>query len=142
MKGAQQSIDIEATPEQVWDLITDFESYPSFVPNQTGARLLSKGEGRWRVEFELSIARKLRYTLDLTGERGKGLRWTLVEGDMMKGNEGGWHLTPLPDGRTRATYEISVELKGFVPASVTNLLVQQTLPKNLEAFKAEAERRA
>lgn len=148
MKGAQHSIEISATPEQVWDLIVDFESYPSFVPNQIAARVISKSDPKgdpkseWRVEFELQIAKKLRYTLDLGGERGRSLRWHLVDGDMMKTNEGGWTLTGLPDGTTRATYEISVELKGFVPASVTNLLMQRTLPANLKAFKDEAERRA
>lgn len=142
MKGAQHSIEISATPEQVWDVLVDFASYPSFVPNQTAARVISKSETTWRVEFELLIAKKLRYTLDLQGERGRSLRWHLVDGDMMKTNEGGWALTALPDGTTRATYEISVELKGFVPASVTNLLVAQTLPANLQAFKDEAERRA
>ena len=142
MKGAQQSIDIAASPDQIWELLVDFESYPSFVPNQTGARVLSRADGQWRVEFQLSIARKPKYTLDLKGERGRTLRWTLVEGDMMKGNEGGWSLESLPDGGTRATYNIAVELKGFVPASVTNLLVAQTLPANLKAFKDEAERRA
>jgi ribosome-associated toxin RatA of RatAB toxin-antitoxin module len=142
MRGTKQSIEIAATPELVWDVIVDFESYPSFVPNQTGATIIERAEGRWRVEFALSIAKRLRYTLDLEGERGRTLRWHLVDGDMMKENEGGWLLEPLPDGRTRATYDIAVELKGFVPASVTNLLVAQTLPANLQAFKDEAERRA
>jgi ribosome-associated toxin RatA of RatAB toxin-antitoxin module len=142
MRGTKQSIEIAATPEQVWDVIVDFESYPSFVPNQTGATVIRRGDDRWRVEFELSIAKKLRYTLDLEGERGRTLRWHLVDGDMMKENEGGWLLEALPDGRTRVTYDIAVELKGFVPASVTNLLVAQTLPANLEAFKSEAARRA
>ncbi len=141
MQAAQHSVDIAATPDQVWDVIVDFESYPAFVPNQTAVRILSRAEGRWRAEFELQVAKRLRYTLELVGERGKSLRWHLVEGDMMKTNEGGWLLTALPDGTTRAAYDISVELKGFIPTSITKMLVQQTLPANLKAFKDEAERR-
>jgi ribosome-associated toxin RatA of RatAB toxin-antitoxin module len=141
MAEARQSIDIDVRPDQLYELITDFESYPAFVPNQSAARVLKREGDRWRVEFELSVARKLRYTLDLEGVPGRSVRWTLVQGDMMKSMTGGWRLEELPDGRTRAEYAIDVELSGFVPRSVSNKLIQFTLPSNLEAFKREAERR-
>ncbi len=141
MAEARQSIDIDVRPDQLYDLITDFESYPAFVPNQSAARIVQREGDRWRVEFELSVARKLRYTLDLEGVPGRSVRWTLVQGDMMKAMTGGWRLEALPDGRTRAEYALDVELSGFVPRSVSNKLIQFTLPANLEAFKREAERR-
>ncbi|MEZ4467163.1 MAG: SRPBCC family protein, partial [bacterium] len=93
MAEATHSVVIDAPPEAVYRLVTDFESYPSFVPNQVGARILSSGSAdAWQVEFELSVARKLRYTLDLTGVPGRSVRWTLVAGDMMEQNVGGWTL--------------------------------------------------
>lgn len=141
MKGASHSIEINASPEEVYEVLVDFEAYPGFVPNQTGARVLSREGDVWRVRFELSVVKKLAYTLELRGTPSLSLRWTLIEGDMMKANEGGWLLLALPDGRTRATYDIAVELKGFIPSSVTNSLVSTTLPANLKAFKDEAERR-
>lgn len=137
----RQSIEIDATPEQVYDVIVDFERYPSFVPNQSGARILHQDADRWEVEFELQIVKRLSYTLMLSGERGKSLRWQLVRGDMMKKNDGGWLLEALPDGRTKATYDIEVGMKGFVPKSISTKLVGTTLPENLKAFKREAERR-
>ena len=142
MNGARHAIEIQASADQVYDVIVDFASYPGFVPNQSATRVISSDGDRWRVEFELSVVKKLHYTLDLTGVRARTVEWTLVEGDMMKANTGRWLLEPLPDGRTRATYEISVELRGFVPRSVSNALIEKTLPANLEAFKREAERRA
>lgn len=141
MPDARQSIDIDARPDQVYDLIVDFGSYPNFVPNQSAARILSRDGDRWRVEFELSVARRLHYTLDLVGEPGRSLRWSLVSGDMMRSMSGGWTLEELAGGRTRATYELDVELSAFVPRSVARLLVERTLPSNLQAFKREAERR-
>lgn len=141
MKAARHSVEIDVAPERVYDLIVDFPSYPGFVPNQSAARVLAHEGNRWRVEFELSVARRLRYVLDLVGEPGRSVTWTLVEGDMMKRNDGGWRLEPLPGGRTLAHYEISVELKGFVPTSVARILIERTLPDNVGAFKAEAERR-
>lgn len=142
MKSAVRSIEIDVPIDRVYALLVDFRSYPGFVPAQTRADVLEAGDGRWRVDFQLSVARKLDYILDLTGEAPKTLSWTLVEGDMMQKNHGGWTLEPIDDGkRTRATYRLAVELKGFVPRSVTQALVERTLPATLEAFKKEAERR-
>ncbi|MCB9545063.1 MAG: SRPBCC family protein [Myxococcales bacterium] len=142
MAEATHSVVIEAPPEAVYGLVTDFESYPSFVPNQVGARIVSaEGEHAWQVEFELSVAKKLRYTLDLKGDPGRSVRWTLVAGDMMEQNVGGWTLEALPGGKTRATYAIDVKLRGFVPRSISRALIERTLPANLDAFKREAERR-
>lgn len=142
MKSAVRSIDIDVPIDRVYALLVDFASYPDFVPNQTRARVLDAADGRWRVDFQLSVARKLDYVLDLEGEAPTRLTWTLVEGDMMKQNDGGWTLEPIDDGaRTRATYRLEVELEGFVPRSVTRILIERTLPATLEAFKKEAERR-
>lgn len=47
MKGIETAIDIDATPEQVWDVLTDFSAYPEWNPRMVitgrptlGARLL------------------------------------------------------------------------------------------------------
>ncbi|MCB9521810.1 MAG: SRPBCC family protein [Myxococcales bacterium] len=142
MNVARHTVEIDAPPDRVYALITDFPAYPGFVPNQSATTVLSHdGDAQWRVRFELSVARKLNYVLDLQGTPGERLEWRLVEGDMMKANEGRWILQPLPGGRTQATYELEVALKGFVPRSVSRLLIERTLPANMQAFKEEAERR-
>ncbi len=139
--NAGHSVEVDVSPDRFYELVTDFETYPNFVPNQSGARILSHEGDRWRVEFELSVAKKLTYVLDLEGVPGRSLGWTLVSGDMMKENEGGWTIEALPDGRTRATYRLDVALKGFVPRSIAQALIERTLPANMEAFRLEAERR-
>ena len=141
MKTVTQTVDINVTPERFYTLLTDFESYPDFVPNQSSVTVMSTSDHRWRVEFELSVVRKLSYTLDLVGVPGESLKWYLVEGDMMKTNTGGWTLETLASGQTRAHYDIDVTCAGFVPRSVARKLIERTLPSNLAAFKGEAERR-
>lgn len=144
MKSAVQSIEVGVSPDRFYALITDFERYPDFVPHQTDARVIVAEPDRdhWRVAFELTIVKKLRYTLDLKGESGRSLEWTLVEGEWMKATLGGWTLEALDDGkRTLATYRVDIDVDGFVPRTVTNTLAERTLPSTLEAFKKEAERR-
>ena len=141
MEAVNRSIEIGVSPDRLYQLLTDFDSYPDFVPNQSAVRVIESKINAWRIEFELSVVRKLRYTLDLVGEPGRSLRWSLVEGDMMKTNIGGWTLEELNTGGTKATYEIAVAFRGFIPKSVAKRLIERTLPSNLEAFKGEAERR-
>ena len=142
MEAVKQSVEINVSPHRLYEVLTDFEAYPGFVPNQSAVKILQSEDNRWRVQFELSIVKKLTYTLDLVGEPGRSLRWFLVEGDMMKSNTGGWTLEENDAGHTLAKYEIEVLFGGFVPKSVSRSLIQKTLPSNLAAFKQEAERRA
>jgi len=141
METSRSSIEVDVPPTEFYRVLIDFECYPDFVPNQSKAKVLDTSDDRWRVAFELQVIRRLAYSLDLIGTPGKGLSWTLVKGDMMKKNIGGWLLEETQGGGTLATYEIAVELKGFVPSSITRRLVATTRPANLKAFKAEAERR-
>ncbi len=135
------TVEVDVPPERMYALVTDFESYPSFVPNQSAVRVVQREGDDWNVEFELKVAKRLTYELALRGVPGESLRWSLVAGDMMDKTEGGWRFEALPEGRTQAHYEIDVELAGFVPRSVTRALIERTLPANVHAFKLEAERR-
>ena len=73
--------------------------------------------------------------------RRSAIRWTFVKGELMRDNHGSWTLEPTPDGKTRATYTIEVGVGPLVPRSIVNMLVDQSLPKLLEAFKKRAESR-
>ena len=48
MKAARRSVEIEVSPARFYALLIDFESYPGFVPNQSSARVVEQGAGRWR----------------------------------------------------------------------------------------------
>ena len=51
-------------------------------------------------------------------------------------------LEPLDEGRrTRATYCIDLDVGMFIPKSVLNTIVGNSLPATLAAFKREAEAR-
>jgi ribosome-associated toxin RatA of RatAB toxin-antitoxin module len=63
----------------------------------------------------------------------------MLEGSF-KSNEGGWTLEPIDGGRrTRATYEVDLDVGMFVPGSVMKTIVEQDLPRTLAAFKGRAE---
>lgn len=139
MAGASKSIDINASIEKVFGIIVDYEKYPEFLDEQTGAKVLSRNGNVVDCEFKLKVIKEITYTLRLTETKPTALKWSMLKGEMMKSNDGGWQLESLGDNKTRATYSADIGLGMLVPKTVANMLIEQTLPKTLEAFKKRAE---
>ncbi|MFZ5481849.1 MAG: type II toxin-antitoxin system RatA family toxin [Myxococcota bacterium] len=141
MPTARRSIDVDVPPAALMRVITDFASYPRFLTDMEEATVLRSEPGDWTVKFAVRIIRRIEYTLRLRQLSETRLRWSLVEG-AFKSNDGGWELDALDGGtRTRATYELSIDLGMFVPGSVLKTLLEHNLPATLEAFKRRAEKR-
>ncbi len=139
MPWAERSIEIDAPPESVWEVITDFESYPEFLSDMRSVRVASRSERGATVRFELDLIKRVRYTLAFEADPPRRLAWSLVRGDFMRRNEGSWELQELEGGRTRATYRIALALGAIVPSSITTRLAAERLPETLEAFKRRIE---
>jgi coenzyme Q-binding protein COQ10 len=140
MPSATRTVEIDAPPSAVMGVITDFESYPSFLPDMKEARILRHSEHEWDVAFALALIRDLHYTLRLVQSSPLSIRWSLVDG-AFQANDGRWELQPRGQG-TFASYTISIQVGTFLPGSIVKGLVERSLPDTLSHFKAEAERRA
>ncbi len=139
MSHATASIDIEAPIKQVFEVISDFEAYPDFLP-ETREVVIEKQSGKQaRVTFKINLIKKISYTLDIKLNPPSGLSWSLVEGDMMKANNGQWKLQETKKGVTKATYEIDMDLGGIVPKAISNKLIGSNLPTMMKQFKERVE---
>ena len=142
MPAAERTIEVDAPPEVLMATILDFEAYPAFLPETREARILLQAPDVWEVRFTVQVIRPLTYTLRLVRTGPTSLDWTLVEG-VFTSNDGGWRLEPLDGGRRcLASYRLDVRVGMFVPGNIVRSLVETSLPRTLERFKAEAERRA
>lgn len=139
MPAASRSIVIEVPPAALMRVITDWSSYPRFLPDMEETTLIRGQDGDWTVKFAVRIIRRVEYTLRLVREGETRLRWSLVEG-AFKSNDGGWDLEPVAGGaHTRATYTVDIDLGMFIPGSVLKTLLEHNLPATLAAFKKRAE---
>ena len=142
MAQASRSIVIDVTPDQLFDVIVDFEKYPEFLPEVKKAKI-DAGQGAIQeVTYNVDIkAKVIKYTLRHTSDRPNKLSWTMIRGEMMKGNDGSWALKPGPrPGTTEATYTIDLKLSSLVPGFIERALAEQSLPGLLQNFKARAEK--
>jgi hypothetical protein len=113
-------IDVDAAPQQVLDVLCDFESYPKWARSMKEARIVERDpEGRAaRVEFHVApgLLPEMRYVLAYT-YTDDGLAWDYVEGDL-KDIRGSYTVQPR-DGSSHVTYHLAIDpgrlpLPGFV----------------------------
>ncbi|RPH71241.1 MAG: SRPBCC family protein [Myxococcaceae bacterium] len=141
MPAATRSIVIDTPPERLFDVIVDYDRYAEFLPEVKEARSRNRKGNEVDVDYGIDVVKRIHYTLHHVEERPRSVRWTFVKGELMRDNHGDWTLEATPDGKTRATYTIEVGVGPLVPRSIVNMLVDQSLPKLLEAFKKRAEAR-
>jgi ribosome-associated toxin RatA of RatAB toxin-antitoxin module len=139
MAKTERSVVIRASPEKVFEVISDFEKYPEFLPEVKKVKVESAQGGIKDVTYTIDIKAKLiSYTLRHTPKPPHELSWTMVRGEMMKGNDGAWVLKPVAEG-TEATYKIDLRLGALVPSMVERKLAEQSLPGLLGNFKKRIE---
>jgi len=140
MPGVSKSIEINASPDEVYRVIIDFDSYTDFLPEVERIAIDTLSETEWRVDYQVRVIKKIEYTLALKGTPGKELSWELVAGGgPMKSNRGAWTLEEIDGGGTKATYALEVTFGRLVPKSLQNTLAAASLPSMLGRFKKRIE---
>jgi coenzyme Q-binding protein COQ10 len=141
MAQASKSIVIDVPPEKFFEVVTDYEKYAEFLPEVKKVKV-EAGQGAIKeVTYTVDIkAKVINYTLKHTADRPARMTWTMIKGEMMKGNDGSWTLKPSANGGTEATYSIDLKLSALVPGFIEKVLAEQQLPGLLANFKARAEK--
>lgn len=139
MPKASKSIEIDVPIDFFFSVVVDFDRYEEFIPEMKSSRVDRKEGNVYVASFTLDLIKKIDYTLELTANPPDRVEWKLVSGNLMSLNSGDWKLEKLGDEKIRATYSEELKLGALVPKSITNLLVEQSLPKMLKQFKQRAE---
>jgi ribosome-associated toxin RatA of RatAB toxin-antitoxin module len=109
---------IEASPQEVLDVIADVESSPKYTSAQQSAEILDTHDGRpRRVKMKVKsagIADELVIAYTFAGDV---VSWSLVSAKQLKRQDGRYTLTPEGD-KTRVKFELTVDpsvpLPGFL----------------------------
>jgi coenzyme Q-binding protein COQ10 len=139
MAEASRTVVIDAPPEKVFGIISDYDKYAEFLPEVKRIHTSDRTGNEVKVHYQVEVMKTIKYTLKMHEQPPHKVTWSFVEGDFMKDNHGSWVLEPTGEGKTRATYTIEMRLGALVPGSIVKALVETSLPKMLEAFKKRAE---
>lgn len=144
LRWAENTIEIAATPEEVFDAITDYETFPGWQSAVLGIEVAERDERSGLgeiVKYEVDgKIRTIRYTLRYHYDRPGKISWDFLEGQGINKMDGGYDLRESGAG-TSATYRVGIDVSG-VPGPILKRTHKATIKKANEDLKAEAERRA
>lgn len=114
----RSTIDIDADPGVVLDIIADFEAYPQWAEQVRNAIVLVEDGDGWadQVEYVLEAGvindtYVLEYDWDGIEADGTGyVSWHLVRAGILKALDGTYRLSAIESG-TRVVYDLEVDLK-------------------------------
>ena len=137
------SAEIQAPIDEVFAVAADVEGSPRWQPEIKVADVRERdGDGRQVLVHTETDAKVRRLGADLrfSYQEPTGLRWVQEEGDL-KSIEGSWSFEDLGDGRTRATYEMTVDLGRMLGMVIRGPLVDvlrkqlvESMPGKLKGF--------
>jgi uncharacterized membrane protein len=140
-ENVEDSIDIEAPAEEIFEVATDFEAYPDWNPQIKKVEIReTDAEGRAsKVWFEVDAKIKVvTYTLAYDySDAPQSFSWDLVDGDV-KELAGSYSFDEFDDV-TEVTYEIAIDPGFPVPGLLRRQAERQIVKGALEDLKKRVE---
>jgi ribosome-associated toxin RatA of RatAB toxin-antitoxin module len=142
---ASQRATIAASPQALFDGVTDFDRYTDWIRDLKSVEVLARDDDGRALEVRYRAAamgRSTSYTLqyDYT-DAPRQLPWKLVDGDIMRRLDGAYEFHPV-DGdadRTDVEYWLTVELIVPLPAFVKRRAESKIMHNALRELKAHVE---
>jgi ribosome-associated toxin RatA of RatAB toxin-antitoxin module len=138
-------VDILRSREIVWEVLTNYEALPEFIPSLYSSQRLEHPQGGIRVEQVgrerlLKLNFNARVVLDLFETFPKEINFQMVDGDF-KEYSGSWQLFPCGNDQsnTNLCYTLTVHPKRLIPVGIIEQRLGKGLQVNLLAIKKHVE---
>jgi len=134
-------ITIEASPDTVWETITDLETYPQWAEGVRAIEVLatnddgSPAQARFTIDAKVS---EVTYVIEYAYE-DYDITWSLVEGDTISQLDGAYRLFETDDGGTEVEYDLEVDVDLPLPGFMKKRAARTILEQGLSGLKARAE---
>ena len=141
MKHGEQQALIEASPQDCFDAITDYETFPDWQEAVQAVEVVSRypdGLGR-EVAFVVDArVKKVRYRLEYSYDEPHRVHWDYLEGDV-RDIDGSFTFEEQEDGFTVATYSVLLDAGVWMPGPVRKVLTGQVMKRSVDDLKRRVE---
>ncbi len=141
---ATESITVNASPETIYAVVTNFEHYADWVSDLKRIDVVSRDEQGRGLEVEFRAAafgRSTTYTLHYDYSKApRELSWRQIQGDLTETLNGRYTFEADGD-ETKVTYDLEVELLVPIPTFIKSRAAYRIQTQALRELKAQAERR-
>lgn len=138
-EGTFSTLEIDATPEDLYDVAADVAAYPEWASGVKEVEVLDlDGEGRVdRARFVLEgFVKEIEYVLKYSHDRPNVLSWVAEESDDLKMLEGSYQFGAAEDGAaTEVVYSLSVEPNFIIPGFIKRQAEKQIVTTALRGLR-------
>jgi uncharacterized membrane protein len=141
-EGTVQSIEIPASPEFIFEVLSDLENYPEWITAMRQVEILERdGDNRpRRARFLVdAMIKEIGYDLDYVHEPPLRMSWTAVPGADIRQMVGSYELTELEGGGTDVVYSLMVEPEFKVPGFLRRQAEKQLIGTALRGLKKRVD---
>ena len=138
-------IDIPASTQVLWAVLTDYDNLETFVPDMTQSSILERGEdGSVRLE-QISemrfmfLKKQVRVVLRVFEELHNKIEFVLIEGDFQT-YQGSWEIDTEKEP-IRLNLNLRTRPAFFAPGFILDRVLRTLGAQNLEAVREETLRR-
>ncbi len=138
MKVVERSSTVPYTARQMYDLVSDVDRYPQFLPWCTAAHVEPAAPGE--VLASISIARgvlRTEFTTRNALKPGEEIVMRLVRGPFRR-LTGHWRFDPLAAGGSRVSFRVEFEFRSWLMSAPLNPVFEALCATIVEAFVARA----
>src|SRR5690554_5414452 len=139
MPTVNRSALVRHTPENMFELVNDFERYPEFLPGCRRARLIERDEAHLIGEMTLrraGIEQSFTTRNDLIDP--ERIEMTLISGPFRR-LRGRWLFLPMGDGRCNVSMELEFEFAIGLLSIAIGKLYQQVAVQLVDSFTRRAD---
>ncbi len=128
---------VDAPPDQVYELLLDYEQLPGWMRSVRSARPLERdGQGRAReVAYEVDVRVGLvHYTLRHTYDPPRRISSVYVDGDF-RDCSGQWTFAPTSNGATAVCFELRIDPGRAIPRPIVKMMNRQVMKGSVEDLR-------
>ena len=138
MKEIARSAIVEHTPEQMYALVDDIESYPRFLPWCLEARVQESG-ARKRATLTVGVSGiRQTFTTENENQPHRAIEMRLVEGPFRQFNAT-WRFTALGERACQIEYSMRYQFASRTLARLLDPLFNQLADTMVDAFTRRAD---
>jgi ribosome-associated toxin RatA of RatAB toxin-antitoxin module len=137
-EGTFSQLEIDATPETLYDVVADIAAYPEWATGVKEAEVLeTDGEGRvTRARFVIEgFVKEIEYSLRYIHDRPNSLSWVSEESSDLEMLEGSYVFNPQGDGSTEVVYSLSVVPNFTIPGFLRRQAEKQIVTTALRGLR-------
>jgi len=140
--NARKSIVINASQQECYETISNYESYPTWQKVIKSVKVLERASDTRPIVVEFIIDALLKKVRIVNKyeyfDKDYILSWKLVEGDI-KVNDGNYVFQKLREGRTNAIFSVYLELGFFAPKRILDYLNNISMRSSIRSLKEVVE---